>query len=140
MKTLAYIFGIFFTGIYIYTAFISRSVNSKRYKFRIIFSLSCLLLGFLLDISHIFNKPFGFITIWSAAPLIYLFYYFVLSFLMKPIIGDHPYSPYRDRIGSKPQGIGYPKNRLVKVSDYVFGITLYLLPLITIAFLLDRID
>lgn len=140
MRTLAYIFGIFVTGLYIYIAFISRSVKSNRYKFRIIFSLSCLLIGFLLDISHIFNKPFGFITIWAAAPLVYLFYYFVLSYIMKPIIGDYPYSPYRDKIGSKPQGIGYPINRLVKESDYVFGIILYLIPFLTILFLLGKID
>jgi hypothetical protein len=140
MKTLAYIFGIFVTGTYIYISFISRSVRRSRYMYRIIFSLLCVLVGLLLDTLNLFDEPFGFLTIWGAAPMVYLIYYFLLSHIMRPIIGDYPYSPYRDKIGSKPQGLGYPKNRIVKGSDYVFGIILFIIPFLTILFFLGRVD
>jgi hypothetical protein len=134
------IFGITVTSTYIYMAFISRTMNEKRYQFRIILSGVCLLIGLILDYLKIFEKPFGFFALCGLAPFIYLLYYEILRRLMKHWIGKYPYAPYQDKVGSKVIGNGYPENRLVNISDYIFGLSMLFMPFLTLIIILTMID
>jgi hypothetical protein len=138
--TLAYIFGVYITAIYIYMSFISRTMNKDRYKYRIIFSTVCLLFGLLIDFLQIFNEPKGFFTLLSFAPFIYLIYYELLRYLMLPWIGKFPYTPHWEKIGNRIIGKGYPKNRVVTKSDYVFRVALFYIPFLTLVILIVIID
>jgi uncharacterized membrane protein len=70
-----YIFGITVMTIYIYVAFISRTMNRNRYRYRIIFGIISLLIGILLDNLKLYNKPFGLFIILGISPLVYLVCY-----------------------------------------------------------------
>jgi hypothetical protein len=138
--TIGQIFGITVTSTYIYMAFISRTMNEKRYQFRIILAGVCLLFGLILDYLKIFEKPYGFFALCGFAPFIYLLYYEILRRLMKHWIGKYPYAPYQDKVGSKVIGKGYPQNRHVITSDYIFGYTMFFMPFLTMIILLTFID
>jgi hypothetical protein len=137
---IAYIFGIMVTSTYIYMSFISRTMNEKRYRFRLIFSGVCLLFGLILDYSKIFDKPFGFLILCGLAPFIYLGYYELLRRLMTPWVGKYPYAPHWDKVGQKVSGKGYPKNRHVVPADSIFGVSMFLIPFLTIIILVIMID
>jgi hypothetical protein len=49
---------------------------------------------------------------------------------MKPWIGNYPYAPQWDKIGDKIMIKGYPKDRHIMKSDYVFRILFQFLPLL----------
>jgi hypothetical protein len=138
--TIAYLFGIIVTSTYIYMAFISRTMNEKRYQFRIIFSGVCLFLGLILEYLKIFDKPFGSLALFGLSPFIYLGYYELLRRLLKPWIGKYPYAPHWDKIGERVSGKGYPKNRYVVSNDFIFGILMFIIPFLTIIILVIMID
>jgi hypothetical protein len=120
--------------------FISRTMVKNRYNIRILFGLLSLFFGLIIDLLNIFDKPFGFLTIFGSLPILHLLNYKILKTIMKPIIGAYPYSPHWEKIGSKVMGKGYPNNRLVTNSDYFFAIILNLIPIITAVILIVIID
>lgn len=121
--------------IYTYVGFIGRTIDKKRYKYRIIFSLISLFLGGFGEFFFQLEKPFGSI-IFGALPFIYLLCYEVFRRLYAPLIGKYPYAPFREKVGCRPMGNGYPSGRLVTNKDYIFTITLSLVPLLILFFLL----
>jgi hypothetical protein len=137
---ITYIFGTIVTTIYIYISFISRSMSKSRYRFRKVSALISLILGGLIDYAKIYSKPFGFFLICGMGPLIYLTYYELFRRLYRPWIGGFPYAPYRERKGQKVFGKGYPKSRVVNNIDYLFAISMYLFPILTVIILLTLIE
>ncbi|AOZ98823.1 MULTISPECIES: hypothetical protein [Flavobacterium] len=117
-----------------YVATISRSTLKERYKKRIILSIVSLIFGIVLEIFSKGDRKFSYF-VFGLLPLLYVFYYEILRIIFMPLIGKYPYSPYREKIGSKVLGSGYPKNRKVTFTDYIFGMTLIFLPLVTIILL-----
>ncbi|HQE34119.1 MAG TPA: hypothetical protein PLO52_07890 [Flavobacterium alvei] len=117
-----------------YVVTISRSMLNERYKKRLILSVVSLILGIVFEIFSKEEKRFSYI-VFGLLPLMYLFYYEILRIIFMPLIGKFPYLPYREKIGAKVLGYDYPKNRKVKLADYIFGMTLIFLPLITMLFL-----
>ena len=117
-----------------YVVTISRSMLNERYKKRIILSVLSLIFGIVFEIFSKDERRFSYL-VFGLLPLLYLFYYEILRVIFMPLIGKFPYSPYREKIGAKVLGYGYPKNRKVKFTDYIFGMTLIFLPLITVIFL-----
>jgi hypothetical protein len=115
-------------------------MNEKRYLFRLIFSGICLLFGLMLDLLKIFDKPFGFLLLCGLSPFIYLGYYELIRRLMKHWIGKFPYAPHWDKVGQRVSGTGYPKNRYVVTNDYIFGISMFILPFLTILVSIILID
>lgn len=138
--TIAYIFGITVILTYIFISFISRTMSEKRYRFRLIFSGVCLLFGLTLDYLKIFDKPFGFLVIFGLAPFIYLGYYELIRRLMKHWIGKYPFAPHWDKVGEKVSGVGYPKHRRIVRADSIFGVSMFILPLLTILILIILVD
>ncbi|RPH26459.1 MAG: hypothetical protein EHM93_19610 [Bacteroidales bacterium] len=137
MKTMiAYLFGFSIVSIYIYMSFISKTIKPERYKFRIIFGLVSMLLGVIVDCIDLFDKPFGFFIIIGFTPFIYLICYEVFRIIYRPLIGKYPYAPYRENIGNRVYGTGYPITRTVKAIDYLFTITLLFGPIIIMILLL----
>jgi hypothetical protein len=137
--TIAYIFGILVLGIYIYVSFISRTISKKRYKYRIVFSFISLIIGLLVELINIFDKPFGFFIILGAGSFIYIFCYEIFQRLYRPWIGKYPYSPYREKIGNRPIEKGYPAGRIVTGNDYLFALTLFFAPFLIILLLMNLI-
>lgn len=121
-------------------SFISRTMKKERYKYRIVFSIGSLLFGLLIDFLQIFNEPRGFFTLFGFAPFIYLIYYELLRQLMLPWIGKFPYTPHWEKIGERIKGVGYPKNRVVTAADYVFRISLFFIPFLTLVLLIVIIE
>lgn len=117
-----------------YVATISTSMLNNRYRKRIVLSLISFILGIIFDLFSTDGRRFSHI-IFGLLPLLYIFYYEILRIIFKPLIGNFPYLPFREKIGVKVLGLGYPKNRKVKFVDYVFGMFLISLPLITIILL-----
>jgi len=140
MTTIAYIFGILIASIYVYMSFISTTIKPERYKYRIVFGLISVLIGILIDFLRLFDKPFGFFIILSFMPFIYLICYEIFRILYRPLIGIYPYTPYREKIGSRVNGIGYPRTRTVKGKDYILTLTLLIVPMIIMISLLTLID
>jgi hypothetical protein len=136
ITVIAYIFGIFIATAYIYMAFISRTMNKNRYKARLILSVISIAFGLAMEYSHLFNKPFGDFIIFGLSPITYLVYYEILRRLMRPLIGKYPYAPHWNKVGDKIKGNGYPKNRLVTKNDYLFGLSMLFIPMITLLILL----
>ena len=120
---------------YIFMAFISRTASKTRYQYRIILSIITLISGLLLDYFFVNTLPRGYFTLFGSAPLIYLLYYELIRRLMKPWIGPFPYAPQFNKIGDKVKGNGYPNNRTATRADFVYGIIMLTLPLITVAIL-----
>lgn len=133
---MAYIFGITVMTIYIYVAFIARTMKRDRYKFRILLGIISLFFGLVVDYYRVFDKPFGLFTIFGISPLIYLACYEIFRRLYKPWIGEYPYSPYREKIGDKVQGKGYPIKRVITGNDYIFGMSMLFVPIITLVILI----
>jgi hypothetical protein len=117
-----------------YVATISRSMLKQRYRRRIILAIGSLIAGILFE-GLLKEKGDFLYLLFGVLPLLYIFYYEILRVIFKPIIGKFPYSPFREKVGSKVLGSGYPKNRKVKFVDYVFGMSLIFLPLITLILL-----
>lgn len=122
--------------IYAYTGTISSSMLKERYKKRIILSVISLVYGISLEILLKDERKFSYVVL-GFLPLLNLFCYEMLRVIFKPIIGKYPYSPYREKIGSKVIGKGYPQNRKVRVVDYFFGLTYLLLPIILLVLFLS---
>ena len=123
-----------------YVVTISTSMLNERYKKRIILSIISLILGIVFEIFSKEERKFLYV-IFGLLPLLYIFYYEILRIIFKPLIGNFPYLPFREKIGTKVLGSGYPKNRKVKFADYIFGMTLIFLPFVTIillSFLLNQ--
>lgn len=135
--TIAYIFGITILGIYIYVSFISRTINKKRYKYRIILSSVSLLTGVLMDSINLFDKPFGMFIVFGLGPFIYILSYEIFRRLYSPWIGEFPYTPHWEKIGERPIEKGYPSGRTVTTYDYIFALTLLFIPVIIILSLLS---
>jgi hypothetical protein len=132
--TIEYLFGIFVAAAYIYTAFISRTMGKNRYRMRLILAAATLLFGLIIHLSHIFKVDSAVFIIFGAAPFSYLLHYEVIRRVMRPLIGDYPYAPHWDKIGSPVKGEGYPKNRIVTNHDQVFGVLMLIIPIITLLF------
>ena len=120
---------------YIFMVFISRTASKTRYHNRIILAIITLISGLLLDYFFVNTLPRGYFTLFGSAPFIYLLYYELIRRLMKLWIGPFPYAPQWNKIGDKITGNGYPNNRTVTRADYVFGIIMLTIPLITLAIL-----
>lgn len=116
--------------IYAYVVTISSSMLNDRYKKRILLSILSVIFGIVVEIFSNEERRFSFVIV-GFLPLIYLFYYEIFRCLFKPLIGKFPYSPNREKIGTKVSGFGYPKNRKVKFADYLFGMILLFLPILT---------
>ncbi|MCK8143319.1 hypothetical protein MW871_15930 [Flavobacterium sp. I-SCBP12n] len=125
---------ITFLLISAYVTTISRSMLNQRYKKRIILAVVSFIFGILFEIILIEKENFLYL-LFGLLPLLYIFYYEILRVIFKPIIGKFPYSPFREKLGARVLGSGYPKNRKVKFVDYIFGISLIFLPLITLILL-----
>ena len=128
--------------IYAYVGTISSSMLIERYKKRIILSIIFLIFGIAFGIFTDDGKKDSYIAL-GFLPLLHLFCYEILRFIFKPLIGKYPYSPYREKIGMKVNGKGYPKNRKVKLVDYFFALTLLFLPitiLILVMFFINKYD
>ena len=138
--TIAYLFGIFVTGTYVYMTFISRTMNKNRFTPRIILGLISMLFGLVIEYVQLFNKPTGFFIICGLAPMIYLLYYEIFRRLLKFWIGDYPYAPYWDKIGEIVKGVGYQKNRFVTSKDYIFGLLMFFIPFLTLIILIIIYD
>lgn len=117
-----------------YVSTIGRSMLNERYKKRLILSIVSLIFGIVFEIFSKGEKNFSYF-IFGLLPLLYVFYYEILRVIFMPFIGKYPYLPYREKIGVKVLGSGYPKNRKVKFTDYIFGMTLIFLPLVTVILL-----
>lgn len=117
--------------IYAYVGAISSTLLNERYKYRIILSVISVVYGVLVEFLLKDERKFSYVVL-GFLPLVNLFCYEMLRIIFKPIIGKYPYSPYREKIGSKVIGKGYPQNRKVKAVDYFFGFTYLLLPIILI--------
>jgi len=125
--------------IYAYVGTISSSMLIERYKKRIILSIIFLIFGIIFGIFTNDEKKSSYIVI-GFLPLMHIICYEILRFLFKPLIGKYPYSPYREKICSKVIGKGYPKNRKVKLVDYLFSFTLLLLPITIMVIIMIFID
>jgi hypothetical protein len=117
-----------------YVVTISTSMLNERYKKRIILSVISLILGIVFEIFSKEERRFLYV-IFGLLPLLYIFYYEILRVIFMPFIGKFPYLPFREKIGVKILGVGYPKNRKVKFADYIFGMALIFLPLVTVILL-----
>jgi hypothetical protein len=136
MKTIIlYTFGILTMATYVFMAFISRTASKTRYLNRIILAIITLISGLLLDYFFVNTLPHGYFTLFGSAPFLYLLYYELLRRLMEPWIGPFPYAPQWNKIGDKIRGNGYQINRTVTRADYVFGILMLTIPIITLAIL-----
>lgn len=136
MKTIVfYSFGILTIATYIFMAFISRTASKTRFQYRVILSIITIISGLLIEHFFVNTVPLSYFTLFGAAPLIYLLYYELVRRLMKPWIGPFPYAPQFNKIGDKVKGNGYPNNRTVTRADFVYGIIMLTLPLITVAIL-----
>ncbi len=62
------------------------------------------------------------------------------SKILKSLIGKHPYMPFREKIGAKVMGKGFPKNRRVKYSDYLFMFIQLFIPFILIIIIIAKIN
>jgi len=138
--TIAYLFGISLSAIYVYMTFISKTIKPGRYKYRIVFGLIALLMGILMDYLRLYDEPFGFFIIISLMPFIYLICYEIFRILYRPFIGRYPYAPYHEKIGNRVGGFGYPMTRTVKGNDYLFALTLLIVPMIVMIILLIQIE
>ncbi len=94
-----------------------------------------MIIGIILELSRRTNLAPGIIIVFGSLPLIYLIVYETTRRLMRPLIGDFPYAPYWDKVGSKARGNGYPKNRVVTSMDILFGFIMYLVPLLIVVIL-----
>lgn len=137
---IAYAFGIFVTGTYIYMSFISKSGQNSRYFYRLVFASKCIIFGILIDSIEVFNKPFGYFIILSTLPFIYLIYYEIFRRLLLKWIGRYPYAPYWDKIGDKVNWPGYPKDRKVTKSDYLFGYLMFFVPMLSMLIIIVRFN
>lgn len=111
-----------------------------RLKFSILnfkSKLQLFILSLLLIISINFYEKFigyndSINRVFCFLPLIHLinfeFFRTIFTFLLK----KHPYIPFREKIGVKVMGTGFPKNRRVQISDYIFLFIQLLTPLIII--------
>ena len=131
--TISYIFGIVIASSYIYMAFISRTMQPDRYKYRIVASIVSLVFGLIVDYLQIFQTPKGLLILFGIMPFIYLFYYEILRRLMRSLIGKYPYAPHWEKIGERISGHGYPRDRFVTGNDHLFKGLLFFLPIITLA-------
>lgn len=122
-------------GSYIYVAFISRSMNKKRYSGRIFVSSIILLSGLLLEYHEIQQTNKEIYLLFGLLPPLYLFYYFLLNQIFLRWIGKYPYSPFLDKVGERVKGNGYPKSRIVRKRDYVYALLLLNLPILTLVIL-----
>lgn len=125
--------------LYGYVATIGLSMSKDRYKFRLAAALLCLILSIIFEF-YIYEKGESGYMVMGLLPLLHIIYYEILRKILRPFIGDYPYTPYRDKIGARVNGTGYPKNRKVKVIDYAFGFILLILPPITSIYLSISLD
>ena len=125
--------------IYAYVGTISSSMLNERYKKRIILSIICLIFGIVFGIFTNDERKFSYIA-FGFLPLLHIFCYEILRFIFKPLIGKYSYSPYREKIGSKVNGKGYPENRKVKLADYFFALTLLFLPITIMLFIIHLVN
>ena len=127
-------------GTYVYTAFISRTMNKNRFQPRIIMAAATMIIGIILELSSKTNLSPGTIIIFGSLPFIYLIVYEITRRLMRPLIGDFPYAPYLDKVGSRVSGKGYPKNRVVTSMDLLFGFIMFFIPGLIVVILIIVID
>jgi hypothetical protein len=127
------------TYAYIYVA-LSSKVHDKISKRRL-FLIAIIFLTIGIIFERFLTKPnnYNYITL-SFLPLTQLICFELTSKLLNPFIGKYPYMPFREKIGAKVIGNGFPKNRRVKYSDYLFMFIQLLFPLILIIIILAQIN
>ena len=99
-----------------------------------------MIIGIILELSSKTNLSPGTIIIFGSLPFIYLIVYEITRRLMRPLIGDFPYAPYLDKVGSRVSGKGYPKNRVVTSMDLLFGFIMFFIPGLIVVILIIVID
>jgi len=110
---------------------IGMSVLKKRYFYRVPITTVIFIIGVALDKFHLSDHPSNFYTVIGMIPFLYLGYYELLRRILKPWIGEYPYTPFRQRVGEQVFGYGYPKNRKVKGVDQLLSALLFILPMVT---------
>ena len=127
------------TYAYIYVA-LSSKVNDKISKRRLfLIAIIFLTIGIIFEAFLTKPKNYNYITL-SFLPLIQLICFELSSKILKPFIGKYPYMPFREKIGAKVMGNGFPKNRRVKYSDYLFLFIQLFIPPIIIIIIIAQIN
>lgn len=137
MNMLIVLFEICLFLNFAYMGTIGMSVLKTRYFYRVPITIVIYIIGIALDKFHLSDHRANFYTGIGLIPLLYLGYYELLRRLLKPWIGEYPYTPFRQRNGEVVFGYGYPKNRKVKSVDQWFSVILFILPFVTLL-LIDR--
>ena len=127
-------------GVYIYTAFISRTMNKNRFRPRIIMAAVTFIIGIILELSSKTNLSPGTIVLFGSLPIFYLIVYEITRRLMRPLIGEFPFAPHWDKVRSKVSNKGYPKNRVVTSYDQLFGFIMFFTPILIFVILTIVID
>ncbi len=141
MSTLIYnIYPILVFGTYVHTAFVSRTMNKNRFQPRIIMASATFLIGLILELSSKTNLSPGIIVLFGSLPFFYLIVYEITRRLMRPLIGEFPYAPHWNKVGSRVNVKGYPKNRVVASNDQLFGFIMFFVPILIAVILSIVID
>jgi hypothetical protein len=127
------------TYAYIYVA-LSSKVHDKISKRRL-FLIAIIFLTIGIIFERFLTKPnnYNYITL-SFLPLIQLICFELSSKLLNPFIGKYPYMSFREKIGTKVIGNGFPKNRRVKYSDYLFMFIQLFIPFILIIIIITLVN